>query len=159
MAGWMTRRTMLAGTTAALALAGGGAAYLLTGARPANAAGTVVKSPLCGCCNAWVTHMAEAGLPLTVENTSDVEPFKREHGVPAHMVSCHTAVIDGYVIEGHVPAGQVQRLLAERPAIRGLAVPGMPEGSPGMEGPNPEAYTVHALLNHGGTRPFERIRP
>jgi hypothetical protein len=155
----MTRRTLLAGTGAAMAVAAGGAAYLFAGANPAGASGTVVKSPLCGCCNAWVTHMAEAGLALTVENTSDVEPFKREHGVPAHMVSCHTAVIDGYVIEGHVPAAQVHRLLAERPAIRGLAVPGMPEGSPGMEGPNPEAYTVYALLTDDRTRPFARIRP
>ena len=103
--------------------------------------------------------MSEAGLPLSVENVSDVEPFKREQGIPASMASCHTAVIDGYVIEGHVPAAQVQRLLDERPDIRGLAVPGMPEGSPGMEGPNPEAYTVYALLPGGGTRTFARIRP
>lgn len=96
--------------------------------------------------------MSEAGLPLSVENVSDVEPFKREQGIPASMASCHTAVIDGYVIEGHVPAAQVQRLLDERPDIRGLAVPG-------MEGPSPEAYTVYALLPGDGTRTFGRIRP
>lgn len=159
MSRWLTRRRVLVSlgvTTVALA---GGGAYLFLGARPADAAGTVVKSPLCGCCGAWVEHMAAAGLPLAVENVVDLAPTKRSYGIPAALESCHTAVIDGYVIEGHVPAAQVTRLLEERPDIRGLAVPGMPIGSPGMEGPNPEPYTVLALHRDGRTSAFARVSP
>jgi len=119
----------------------------------------VYKSPTCGCCGAWVEHMAAAGLRLRVEDVADVTPTKRAQSVPGHLASCHTALIDGYVFEGHVPAAQVRRLLAERPDVRGLAVPGMPIGSPGMEGPTPAPYTVYAFDRAGRGRPFARIEP
>ena len=155
----LTRRRALVslGVLAAAAAAGAGGGYLFVGSSPARAAGTVVKSPLCGCCGAWVEHMAEAGFPLEVENVVDLGDTKRTHGIPPELESCHTAVIDGYVIEGHVPAGQIRRLLAERPDIRCLVVPGMPISSPGMEGPDPEAYTVLALHHDGTTSTFARI--
>ena len=103
----------------------------------------VYKSPYCGCCAAWVDHMRAAGFEVSVSEREDLSPVKERLGVPVALRSCHTAVIDGYVIEGHVPADQVKRLLAERPAIVGLAVPGMPIGSPGMEyGDMKDPYAV-----------------
>jgi hypothetical protein len=154
-----TRRTLLA-ALGGLAVAGaaGGAVWLSRPA-PARAAGTVYTSPTCGCCSAWAEHMAAAGLTLEVVHPDDLAAVKQRHGVPYGMGSCHTAVIDGYVIEGHVPAQTVQRLLRARPEVRGLAVPGMPIGSPGMEGPNAQPYTVYALTRDGGSTPFARIRP
>lgn len=119
-----------------LAAVGAGAAALAVRAEPARADDlvvTVFKSPTCGCCGNWVTHMREAGFLVEVRDVADVAPIKAEHGVPDQLASCHTAVVDGYVLEGHVPADLVRRLLAERPAARLLAVPGMPLGSPGME--------------------------
>lgn len=94
---------------------------------------TVYKSPTCGCCGDWITHMEEHGFTIKTIQTDNMVPIKAENGVPIEMQSCHTAVVDGYVIEGHVPADDVVRLLNERPAVGGLAVPGMPIGSPGME--------------------------
>ena len=155
----LSRRTLLA-SLGGLALAGGGAAFLLTGtSTDAKAAGVVYKSPTCGCCAKWVDHMAAAGLPLDVENVSDLGQVKQDHGIPYGLSSCHTAVIDGYVVEGHVPADVVRRLLDERPDLAGLAVPGMPIGSPGMEGPSPEAYTVFGLRRGGQPVAYARIQP
>ena len=102
----------------------------------------VYKSATCGCCTKWVKHMRAAGFKVEAENVPDVNHYKNIYGVPVEMGSCHTAIVDGYVIEGHVPADDVIRLLRERPEIDGIAVPGMPIGSPGMEGPNAEAYDV-----------------
>lgn len=95
---------------------------------------TVYKSPTCGCCSGWVKHMKENGFKVNAINTNDVVKHKKEAGLPQKLYACHTAHIDGYVIEGHVPASAIKRLLAERPAVTGLAVPGMPMGSPGMGG-------------------------
>lgn len=104
---------------------------------------TVYKSPLCGCCTGWVEHMRENGFSVAVRNQDDLGPIKKLYGIPEQLQSCHTATIDGYTIEGHVPASDVLRLLAERPKANGLAVPGMPIGSPGMEqGNEKEAYPV-----------------
>ena len=102
---------------------------------PASALGTVTvyKSPTCECCERWGARMQEHGFSIKVENRVDVTPVKREHGVPDALFSCHTGLIDGYVFEGHVPPDLVQQVLRDRPAIAGLAVPGMPEGAPGME--------------------------
>ena len=94
---------------------------------------TVYKSPTCGCCQAWVEIMQEEGFTVIAENVNDMSVIKQEHGVLPHLQSCHTATVDGYVIEGHVPIDSIQQLLAERPDVSGLAVPGMPIGSPGME--------------------------
>jgi hypothetical protein len=116
----------------------------------------VYKSPTCGCCQAWVEHMRENGFAVTVVDTTDLAPIKARHGIGREMESCHTGIVDGYVIEGHVPADLVARLLSERPDIRGLAVPGMPMGSPGMEGAHKEAYEVLAMDRAGRTTVFAR---
>lgn len=116
----------------------------------------VYRSPTCGCCTAWVEHMRAAGFRVQVEDRVDLAPVKAEAGVPFDLSSCHTAVVEGYVVEGHVPAEDVRRLLAERPDVKGLAVPGMPVGSPGMEGPRPEPYTVVAFDGEGGREVFAR---
>jgi hypothetical protein len=102
----------------------------------------VYKSATCGCCSKWAQHMSAAGFEVDAENVPDVTHFKLGYGVPVGLYSCHTAVVEGYVIEGHVPPQDVIRLLEEKPPIDGIAVPGMPMGSPGMESPNPEAYEV-----------------
>ncbi len=93
----------------------------------------VAKDPSCGCCTGWVDHMRAAGFPVEVIDTPNIDQVKARLNVPADLSSCHTAEIGGYVVEGHVPADAVGRLLAERPNARGLSVPGMPVGSPGME--------------------------
>lgn len=106
----------------------------------------VYKTPSCGCCTDWVEHLRDNGFAVKVREQSDLSDIKREYGVPYGMGSCHTAVIDGYVVEGHVPAADIQRMLRERPDAAGLAVPGMPVGSPGMElGSRRDAYTVWLL--------------
>lgn len=103
---------------------------------------TVYKSPTCGCCQKWVTHLEDHGFKVTAHDVPDVNPYKKQYGLPLGLGSCHTALVGDYLIEGHVPAGDIQRLLAEHPAAKGLAVPGMPMGSPGMEGPRKDAYDV-----------------
>ena len=101
-------------------------------------------------------HLRAKGFTVDARNVTDLAPVKRQHGVPAALQSCHTGLIDGYVVEGHVPADVIDRLLRERPKIVGLAVPGMPVGSPGMEAPGqkPERYDVIAFDARGGTRVF-----
>lgn len=104
---------------------------------------TVYKTPSCGCCTKWVDHLAENGFEVTVQSLDDLSPVKSRLGVPRELQSCHTAEIDGYVIEGHVPAADIERLLEERPDATGIAVPGMPVGSPGMEyGARKDPYDV-----------------
>jgi hypothetical protein len=93
----------------------------------------VVKSPYCGCCTQWVEYLRAEGFEVRVVEAEDVTPTAHRLGVPDDLRSCHTASIEGYAIEGHVPAADIRRLLAERPQAGGLAVPGMPIGSPGME--------------------------
>ena len=118
----------------------------------------VHKTPTCGCCTAWVEHMRQAGFPLEVRNENDVEPLKRRVGVPAGKGSCHTAEVAGYFVEGHVPAADVKRLLVQKPDARGLTVPGMPIGSPGMEMPDGrvQAYAVELVKRDGSTTVFAR---
>lgn len=94
---------------------------------------TVYKSPSCGCCSLWIDYLEERGYTITTEDDVHMTPIKAEHNVPLPLQSCHTAIIEGYVIEGHVPLQDIERLLTERPDVLGLAVPGMPVGSPGME--------------------------
>lgn len=119
----------------------------------------VYKSPTCGCCQKWVDHLRSRGYNVTVSDVSDVSRVKRDLGVPSGASSCHTALVGGYFIEGHVPEEDISRLLAERPNIAGLAVPGMPIGSPGMEGPNPQAYSVFAVHKDGKVTVFAEHRP
>lgn len=94
---------------------------------------SVVRDPGCGCCLNWVAHLERAGFKATVTESADMDTLKDGKGVPKAARSCHTATVGGYVIEGHVPAADIRRLLKERPSVAGLAVPGMPVGSPGME--------------------------
>ena len=114
---------------------------------------TVYKSPTCGCCTKWVHHLEEHGMRVVSRDVDDVSPMKRQLGVPEHLGSCHTAVVGGYVVEGHVPADIIKRMLRERPQIAGIAVAGMPLGSPGMETGNGqrEPYSVMAIGRDGRT--------
>lgn len=116
----------------------------------------VHKDPNCGCCEGWVQHMKAAGFAVTVEEVADLEVVRRRLGVPSDLAACHTAEVGGYLIEGHVPAPAVRKLLAERPSAAGLAVPGMPAGSPGMEGGTPQKYDV-VLFGAAGRRTFMRF--
>lgn len=120
----------------------------------------VYKTATCGCCAKWVDHLREAGFAVTVEDTRELMAVKRREGVPTDLSSCHTALVDGYVVEGHVPASVVRAFLEEAPPqARGLAVPGMPMGSPGMEGLRSEAYDVYAFDAEGGRTVFRHIEP
>jgi len=142
-----TPRTTLALTRRTL-LGSGGGLLLAAWGMPAFAGRTqakVYKNPWCGCCTGWVEHLEANGFDVTVEESDDLAPIKTLLGVPAHLEACHTAVIEGYVVEGHVPALAIEQLLAARPALTGLAVPGMPMGSPGMEGDSSDAYDVIAF--------------
>ncbi|MFC2085931.1 DUF411 domain-containing protein [Bacteroidota bacterium] len=112
----------------------------------------VYKSPTCGCCSKWVEHMQEAGFVVNTTDVEDVSVYKKQYGLPAGMGSCHTAIVDGYVVEGHVPADVVKRMLKEKPAIAGIAVPGMPMGSPGMEqGGQVDSYDIVSFDVEGNT--------
>jgi hypothetical protein len=143
------RRTVLA------ALA---SACLPIGAQPQPEV-EVWKSPTCGCCKDWVRHLEAAGFRVKVYDSGNVAARKRL-GMPEALGSCHTALVAGYVLEGHVPAREVRRLLAERPMALGLSVPGMPIGSPGMDGPEyggqRDAYDVLLVQRDGRSRTFAR---
>ncbi|MBI2187670.1 MAG: DUF411 domain-containing protein [Acidobacteria bacterium] len=147
----MRSRIMAAALAAALVSTGGSAL-----AQRQGAVVQVYKSPTCGCCANWVKHLQQHGFTAQVTETEDVGAIKQQRGVPPKAQSCHTAIVGGYVIEGHVPAADIQRLLKEKPAIVGLAVPGMPIGSPGMEVPNvaPQKYDVVAFDKQGQLKVF-----
>ncbi len=144
------RRRILHMTAMGAFLLAGGGAFAQT--VPAI---TVWMSPTCGCCGGWVEHLKRNGFVATVIQTPNVMAVKTKHGVPPELASCHTAIIEGYIIEGHVPAHAISRLLTEKPDGRGLAVPGMPIGSPGMEGGRPETYDV-MLFGTGTQNRFAR---
>lgn len=130
---------------AAAALAGG-ALPVLAQVAPRVA---VYKNPSCGCCGGWVKHMQANGFRVEAHDVADVTPIKQRNGVPESLASCHTALVDSYALEGHVPAADVWRLLRERPALKGLAVPGMVAGSPGMEQGPPQRYATIAFDERG----------
>lgn len=142
-----TRRLFLAGLMLPLAALG-----------PAWATGrpVVYRTPGCGCCHKWAQAMAEAGLGVDLRDVDDLAAVQAGLGVPEALRGCHAGEMAGYVLSGHVPPGDVQRLLAERPAGRGLAVPGMPVGSPGMEGDAPEPYEVLLFQADGSSSVFAR---
>lgn len=144
----LSRRALLTHIAIGGVLIAGG--HALATASPAI---TVWKDPNCGCCGAWVEHLRRNGFAPTIIETADIQAVKTERGVPAELASCHTAVVAGYTIEGHVPAQSILRLLAEKPVGRGLAVPGIPIGSPGMEGGQPDTYDVILF----GSGPFSRF--
>ncbi len=115
----------------------------------------VYRDPSCHCCGKWMDHLTAQGFQPENISESDMDAFKQEQGVPADLTSCHTAVIDGYLIEGHVPAADIKRLLAERPAVAGLAAPGMPMGSPGMESEDEhDDFTVFSFDSQGHAEVF-----
>jgi len=124
-----------------------------------NTKAVVYKSPTCGCCTKWIDHLEQNGFEVEARDVPDVTPIKRANGVPPGMTACHTAMVGGYFIEGHVPAEDVKRLLEEHPQIAGLTVPGMPVGSPGMEGPRPERYRVLAVGHDGKISTFATHGP
>ena len=118
----------------------------------------VHKSPSCGCCGLWVKHLEDSGFEVEVRNSDDVSPVKHRLGVPFGKGSCHTAEIGGYFVEGHVPAEDIKRLLAKKPDAKGLVLPGMPMGSPGMESADgtSQPYTVELVQRDGTTKPFSQ---
>ncbi len=147
----------------ALLLAVAAAAGLTLFALPTQADGpaiTVNKTPWCGCCGDWVDHLRADGFDVTVHEHEDLSPVRTRLDVPLALGSCHTAEVNGYAIEGHVPAADIRRLLDERPdGVRGLAVPGMPVGSPGMEmGDRQDPYDVIAFGDRG-QQVFTQYRP
>jgi hypothetical protein len=113
---------------------------------------TVNKTPYCGCCKQWMAHLQANGFMVSGKDVDDTAPVRASLGMPAKLGSCHTAVINGYVIEGHVPAEDIKRLLKEKPKALGLAVPGMPLGSPGMESANPQPYETLLVMKDGSTK-------
>jgi hypothetical protein len=154
----MTRREWF---VIAAAAAVGGATVRSAGAQGTAAADNALqvwKSPSCGCCGLWVTHMKDNGFVTTVHDQLDVTPIKRKYGVPQALESCHTAVVNGVVLEGHVPADVVRQLQKQRKAnatLVGLAVPGMPVGSPGMEqGSRKDKYDIIGFDAKGLTKVF-----
>ena len=135
---------------------------LTTAAAPAPAATdaakkptiTVYKDPSCGCCKNWIQHLIKHGYKVDAKDTPNMAEIKRTLGVPAAIGSCHTAIVNGYLIEGHVPSADIDRLLEKKPKIAGLAVPGMPMGSPGMEGPVSQHYKVLSFDKSGKTQVY-----
>jgi hypothetical protein len=146
-----TRRSFVLAASAVLALG------MVPGARsqPALPLVTVYKSPTCGCCGEWVKHMQASGFRVETHEIADVTPIRRKYGVPDELSSCHTAVVGGYAIEGHVPAADIKRLLRERTKAKGLAVPGMVPGSPGMDQGSPQPYAT-LVFDERGSKVFER---
>ncbi len=113
---------------------------------------TVYKSPTCKCCVDWVDHLEENGFETKIENVNNTVIVKNKFEIGKQLQACHTAVVDGYIVEGHVPADLVKRMLNEEPDIKGIAVPGMPQGSPGMEGSGvKEPYTIYTFDEDGNT--------
>lgn len=106
---------------------------------------TMYKDPNCGCCDAWADHMKTAGFQVDIKNENNMSLIKNHAGIVPQIASCHTAIVNGYVVEGHVPASAVKKMLNSRPQITGLAVPGMPIGSPGMEIEGQENDSYHVL--------------
>jgi hypothetical protein len=171
------RSTLLAASTAAIAACSPGVPEGTPGEPPAAAVNapapaarvavepiepgeytiTVYKSPTCGCCTDWEEHMEENGFTVVSHVTDEVYPVKLANGLPAQLASCHTGFVEGYLVEGHVPASDVIRMLRERPQLAGIAVPGMPIGSPGMEyGNQRDPYDVIAYDSVGNLTVFAR---
>jgi len=141
-----TKLLVLAGLVLTIAVAAGPPAHL-----PAQGpAMTVYKSPTCGCCGKWIEHMKAAGFKVQVQDMDDLTEIKQASGVPLKIRTCHTAVVGNYVVEGHVPADLVKKMLAEKPKVTGIAVPGMPVGSPGMESGNDKAPYEVVLFDKTG---------
>lgn len=116
----------------------------------------VFLTPTCGCCSKWVQHLEGAGFTVKRTVTTQLDAVPARGRVPSQLRSCHTAVVGKYLVEGHVPADLIKRLVREKPDVLGIAVPGMPIGSPGMEGPNPRPYSIISFKADGTTDEFAR---
>ncbi len=114
---------------------------------------TVYKSPYCDCCGQWVAYLRQRGMDVTVVEKEDMDPVKKMVGIPESLRSCHTAVVGGYVVEGHVPISAIGRMLSEKPEIRGIALPGMPPGSPGIPGAKEAPFVIFAIARKAGGAP------
>ena len=117
---------------------------------------TVYKTSTCGCCAKWVDHLKQNGFDVTVQNVPNTAEYRQKFGVPEKLASCHTGVVNGYAIEGHVPATDIKQLLKTAPKAKGLAAPGMPAGSPGMEAPHSDAYSVLLFDAKGESTVFKQ---
>lgn len=154
-----SRRAVMQTALAAVGLVSLGYSTLGHSGNPPDVV-TVWKTPSCGCCKEWVIHLRKEGFNVVTNDVSDTAPVRQKLGLPSKFGSCHTAQVGGYVLEGHVPAREVKRLLREKPAAIGLAVPGMPVGSPGMEMPGEmlgvrDAFNVVLVTHDGGSRVYE----
>ena len=149
------RRTLIALGAVAIVAAGGWALFFKSA--PTSAADVVVyKNPTCGCCSKWADHMRAKGFTVEVKAVDNIGKIKEKYGIPPELESCHTSLIDGYIIEGHVPVREVNRLLTERPDAKGIAVAGMPAGSPGMEGRYTDRYKVMLFRSDGSKEVYAR---
>lgn len=110
---------------------------------------TLYKSPQCSCCEGYAAYLGKSGFEVEVKPASDLTEISRKAGVPEQFEGCHTMFVDGYVVDGHVPVNVIRKLLSERPAIAGITLPGMPEGSPGMTGQKTAAFTIYAVTKDG----------
>lgn len=153
----LTRRGFSSGLMAVPVFACSGfvQSVLAQGSLPAM---SVSKDPNCGCCNDWISYLRKAGLTVTAADAADMNAVKKRLGVPDDLASCHTAEIGGYVIEGHVPYPTIRKLLAEKPRATGLAVPGMPQSSPGMDVPGASDVYEVILFGPAGRKKFARFR-
>jgi hypothetical protein len=163
----MMRRMIV---TASIAVLGGVVGVLVISGDDAKAAGVkatlvpaakpipikVYKTPTCGCCKSWVEHLQKNGFSVETVNMPDLSAVKTKYGVKPALQACHTAVVGNYVVEGHVPADLIRKLLTERPKVAGVAVPGMPMGSPGMEGAFNQRYDVYTFDAKGKTAVYAR---
>src|SRR4051812_11793204 len=156
--GSISTNRRLAILTAATLLAFVATAFISAQTAAAKPQMTVYKSSTCGCCSNWVAHMKANGFEVKSVDVDDIDKVKQEHGVPSAAASCHTALVNGYIVEGHVPADAVLKVLKEKPAIAGIAVPGMPMGSPGMEipGGQKEAFNIVAFDKAGKTSIYQK---
>lgn len=141
----MTRRRFLASALVLAAAGGFGLGTLPVPSAAADRTATVYKDPNCGCCTGHADHLRRHGFKVTVVETQTLDQVKKMAGIPEALQSCHTTMIDGYVVEGHVPMSAIDKLLAERPRIKGIALPGMPQGSPGMSGVKEEPFTTYTI--------------
>jgi len=151
-----TRRLRLGIGFLALAMSTGAAAPSSMHAFSKEPVITVYRDPNCGCCSKWIEHLIKHGFRVDDKKTAEMPEIKRGLGIPDDLESCHTGVVNGYLIEGHVPAADIKRLLKEKPRVAGLAVPGMPMGSPGMEGPRTDRYEVVSFDKSGNTKVFAK---
>ena len=115
---------------------------------------SVIKLVDCGCCDLWAEHLRRNGFAVSVRAVRDLAPVRAKYGIPNVFGTCHMALVEGYAIEGHVPAADIHRLLRSKPKVAGLAVPGMPAGSPGMEGPRRDPYDVLTFERNGATKVY-----